>query len=157
VTRPRAVTAAVLGDAFRRLEERGEWTTVGELAREMEQRRPARLLEVLDLAWFLDVDGRSVFDGVLVIEKCDGDRDLPPAQTRIWINRGSDPDGPLRGTGLALVGAGAYTLDEIAERLDVIAEAGCVAVTPRVRMPPASDSRRIRPLPRRRRSGGYRD
>jgi hypothetical protein len=63
-----------------------------------------------------------VFDGVLVIDKCDGDRDLPPAQTRICIKPGSDPDGPLRGTGLALVGAGAYTLDEIAERLDVIAD-----------------------------------
>jgi hypothetical protein len=111
----------IIADALRRLEEEGNWTTVGVLAREIGQ-RPARLLDNLKLAWFLDVDGRSVFDDVLIIDLYDGDRKLRPADVRICGVRGPDPDQPLRETGLALVGVGAYTLEETAERLDLIAD-----------------------------------
>ena len=107
-------------NALRRLEERGEWTTVGELARDM-GKRPERLLPILKTAWALDVDYRSVFDGALFVDLYDdGDREVRPADVRIWVVRRDDPDRPLLGTGLALVGAGAYTLAEIDERLELI-------------------------------------
>ena len=73
--------------------------TVSELAAQMGM-RPARLLEKLE------VD--------------DGDGELTPAQVRVCVMRRPDPDQPLRGTGLALLGAGAYTLAETAERLELI-------------------------------------
>jgi hypothetical protein len=84
----------VLGDALRRLAERVDWTTVGELAREMDQRRPSRLLKVLKLAWFLDIDGSTVFDGILMIDVADGLRprrngplseQLIPVAGIIWL------------------------------------------------------------------------
>jgi hypothetical protein len=118
----RAKSFEVTADSLRRLEDQGEWTTVGALAREMGQPRPARLLDKLKMAWCLDVDGRSVFDQVLLIEYCDGDRDVPPAEVRICVVRRTAPNEPLRETGLALVGIGAYTLEETAERLDLIAD-----------------------------------
>ncbi len=109
----------VIAEALRRLEERGGWMTVGELAAQMGA-RPARLLEKLKLAWCLDVDRRSVFLDALEVDDCDGDRELTPAQVRVCVVRRPDPDQPLRGTGLALLGAGAYTLAETAERLELI-------------------------------------
>lgn len=39
---------------------------------------------------------------------------------RICVCPGADPDRPLLGTGLALLGAGAYTLAETDDRLDLI-------------------------------------
>lgn len=112
-----AVTAA---KALRRIEEHGDWVTVGELAREMNE-RPARLLKTLSMVWCLDVDGRTVFDdSVLMID--DGGGDLPPGQVRICFAPGGSPDRPLLDTGLALIGLGAYTLEETAERLDLIAD-----------------------------------
>lgn len=115
----RAKPLEVIGEALRRLEERGGWMTVGELAAEMGQ-RPARLLERLKLAWFLDVDYRSVFLDALEVQDSDGDRELAPAQVRVCVVRGPDPNHPLRDTGLALLGAGAYTQAETAERLELI-------------------------------------
>lgn len=109
----------ILAVALRRLEECGEWMTVGDLAREMGQ-RPARLLKTLQLAWCLEVDGLSVFENRLDVD--DGGGDLSAANTLICVLRRRDLERPLRGRGLALVGAGAYTLDEIAERLDLIEE-----------------------------------
>ena len=107
----------VIAEALRRLEERGGWMTVSELAAQMGM-RPARLLEKLKLAWCLDVDRRSVFLDALEVD--DGDGELTPAQVRVCVMRRPDPDQPLRGTGLALLGAGAYTLAETAERLELI-------------------------------------
>lgn len=109
----------IIGEALRRLEEHGGWMTVGELAAQIGQ-RPARLLERLTLAWCLDVDCRSVFLDGLQVQLCDGERDLAPARARVCVVRGPDPNHPLRDTGLALLGAGAYTLAETAERLELI-------------------------------------
>jgi hypothetical protein len=106
--------------ALRRLEECGDWMTVGELAHDMDGARPARLLPILEAAWCLDIDRQSVFDGVLWIEHDDGDRELRPADVRVCIVLGDDADRPLLDTGLALVGVGAHTLAEINERLEVI-------------------------------------
>lgn len=109
----------VIGEAMRRLEEHGGWMTVGELAAQMGQ-RPARLLQRLRLAWCLDVDCRTVFLDALEVQGCDGDVELAPAQVRVCVVRGPDPNHPLRDTGLALLGAGAYTAEETAERLELI-------------------------------------
>lgn len=116
---PRGGPLETLAEALRRLEEQGNWTTVGDLARAMGQ-RPARLLKTLELAWCLDVDGRSVFDNRLSI---DDDGELSAAQVLVCVLRRDDPEAPLRGRGLAVLGAGAYTLEEIADRLALIEDA----------------------------------
>jgi hypothetical protein len=107
--------------AIRHLEELGEWTTVAELARDIDFERPDRLLPILKAAWLLDVDGRSVFDGVIELNLDDDDgRERRAADVPICVYRGADPDRPLFGTGLALLGADAYTLAETNDRLDLI-------------------------------------
>jgi hypothetical protein len=107
----------MLAAALRLLEERGEWMSVGDLAREMGQ-RPARLLVILQMAWCLDDDSRSVFEETL---RLDEPEDLgSSAEVMIWVVRRGDPRGPLRGRGLAVLGAGAYTLEETADRLALI-------------------------------------
>lgn len=108
-----------LAEALRLLEESGEWMEVGQLARKMGHSRPARLLEVLKLAWFLDVDGQSVGDNVIVIDCGDEDGQLSPSKTVVCVERG-DADRPLFGKGLAAVGIGAYTLAETEDRLQLI-------------------------------------
>lgn len=109
-----------LGEAIRRLEEPGNyWTEVGELARQMNHPRPDRLLKVLEAAWALEVDAQSVY--LLVIEKFDEeDRPLPAPRVRVHVERGTNPDRPLHHQGLAMLGLGAYTLAETAERLELI-------------------------------------
>lgn len=106
-----------LAAALRRLEEHGEWMIVGDLAREMGQ-RPGRLLEILQMAWCLDDDGRYVFEETLRLDE-PGDR-RSSAEVMICVVRRGDPRGPLRGRGLAVLGAGAYTLEETADRLALI-------------------------------------
>lgn len=109
-----------LGEAIRCLEEPGNyWTEVGELARQMNHPRPDRLLKVLEAAWALEVDEQSVY--LLVIEKFDEeDRPLPAPRVRVHVERGTNPDRPLYHQGLAMLGIGAYTLAETAERLELI-------------------------------------
>lgn len=109
-----------LGEAIRRLEEPGNyWTEVGELARQMNHPRPDRLLNVLEAAWALEVDAQSMY--LLVIEKFDEkDRPLPAPRVRVHVERGTNPDRPLYHQGLAMLGIGAYTLTETAERLELI-------------------------------------
>ena len=111
-----------LGEAIRRLEEPGNyWTEVGELARQMNHPRPDRLLKVLEAAWFLEVDEQSMY--LLVIEKFDDEDCLLPApRVRVHVERGTNPDRPLYHQGLAMLGIGAYTLAETAERLELIEE-----------------------------------
>ncbi|MBP3083105.1 hypothetical protein [Mycolicibacterium fortuitum] len=113
---------STIADAMRRVEEREEWTTIGDLAREMNpgNPRPARLLALLQSAWCLEVDGYSVLDRVLQIDDSDGEEELPASRVRVWIVHGSDDQAPLRGKGLAQLGIGAYTLDEVTERLSLI-------------------------------------
>lgn len=113
----RGAQLETLAAALRLLEERGEWMSVGDLAREMGQ-RPARLLEILQLAWCLDDDGRSVFEETLHLDEPEDRRSA--AEVMIWVVRRGDPRGPLRGRGLAVLGAGAYTLEETADRLALI-------------------------------------
>lgn len=86
-----------VANALRRLEELGEWTTVGELARDM-GKRPARLLPYLKGAWCLEAEYESVFDGVLLIEDEDDGRELRPAEVRVCVVQGDDRNRPLRGT-----------------------------------------------------------
>jgi hypothetical protein len=106
-----------LAAALRRLEEHGERMAVGDLAREMGQ-RPARLLAILRTAWCLDDAGRSVFEGTLHLDEPE---DLgSSAEVMVCVVRRGDPRGPLRGRGLAVLGAGAYTLEETADRLALI-------------------------------------
>ena len=109
-----------LGEAIRLLEEPGNyWTEVGELARQMRHPRPDRLLKVLETAWALEVDAQSMY--LLVIEKFDEeDRPLPAPRVRVHVERGTNPDRPLYHQGLAMLGIGAYTLAETAERLELI-------------------------------------
>jgi hypothetical protein len=109
-----------LTGALRRLEELGDWTTVGDLARDM-GKRSDRLLPILKAAYALDVDGRSVFDNVLLMDLYDDDdRERRAADVPICVCRRADPGRPLFDTGLALLGVGAYTLVEIDERLTLI-------------------------------------
>lgn len=108
-----------LAAALRLLEEAGDWMTVGALARVMGE-RPARLLAILKLAWFLDVDGWSSYDQLLTGDLYDEEgRELAPSLVQVCVVRG-DPEAPLEGKGLALLGIGAYTLEETAERLALI-------------------------------------
>ena len=118
----RANAMSTIADALRRVEGHGDWTTIGELAREMNpgDPRPSRLLDLLRSAWCLEIDGYSVFDRVLEIEDSEGDVELPPSRVRIWIVRGSDHQAPLYGKGLAQLGIGAYTLEEVTDRLSLI-------------------------------------
>ncbi len=113
---------STIADALRRVEERGEWTTIGDLAREMNPRdpRPVRLLAQLQSAWCLEVDSYSLLDRVLQIEDSEEEAELPASRVRVWVVRGSDDQGPLLGKGLAHLGIGAYTLDEVTERLSLI-------------------------------------
>lgn len=114
----RGSALATIGEALRRVEESGEWMTVGELARDMGE-RPDRLLEKIKLAWCLDLDGLSVLDRVLTVVAYDGERRLPAPEVRVWVVRGGEA-APLLGRGLAALGTGAYTLDEVDDRLDLI-------------------------------------
>lgn len=109
-----------LSEAIRRLEEPGNyWTEVGELARQMNHPRPDRLLKVLEEAWALEVDEQSTY--LLVIEKFDEEgRSLPAPRVRVHVERGTNPERPLYHQGLAMLGIGAYTLAETAERLELI-------------------------------------
>lgn len=110
---------ATIAEALRRLEERGEWMTVGELAREM-GKRPDRLWDDLKQAWFLDVTPGSGSIDILDVEDCAGDRELRPSQIRLCVVRRQNTQRPLRHAGLDLLGAGAYTFEETTERLELI-------------------------------------
>jgi hypothetical protein len=111
-----------LGEAIRRLEEPGNyWTEVGELARQMNHPRPDRLLKVLDAAWAIEVDKQSMYL-LLIKDSDDDDRPLPAPLVRVHIERGTNPDRPLYHQGLAMLGIGAYTLAETADRLELIEE-----------------------------------
>lgn len=111
---------AVIAEALRRLEERDEWMSVGDLAREM-GRRPDRLWEALKTVWFLEIaPGRGSLD-ILDVGGDAVDGEPRAAQRLICVVRGRrDPQRPLLRAGLALLGAGAYTLEETAERLELI-------------------------------------
>lgn len=102
------------------MEESGDWTEVGDLARQVNHPRPDRLLKVLEAACFLEVDGQSFYNKLLMIENGDDDCPLPAPRVKVCIVRRGDPDRPLYDQGLAMLGVGAYTLAEIAERLQVI-------------------------------------
>jgi len=110
---------ATIAEALRRLEERGDWTRVGDLAGEMGL-DAAWLWERLKLAWCLEVSPGSGSLRIFDVEDCDGDRERRPSEVQVCVVRGSDPQRPLHAAGLALLGVGAYTMEETAERLDLI-------------------------------------
>jgi len=106
-------------EALRRLEERDEWMRVGDLAADMGL-DAAWLWERLKLAWCLEVSPGSGSLRIFDVEDCDGDRERRPSEVQVCVVRGSDPQRPLHAAGLALLGVGAYTMEETAERLDLI-------------------------------------
>lgn len=109
-------------DALRPLEEHGEWMTCGALAVEL-ARPPAVILAALRELFTLDIEGRSLFDGVLLIEEFDEDSDerLPAEQVLMLAERNpTSTKHPLRGYGLDTLGRFAYTAAETAEALRII-------------------------------------
>lgn len=119
----RGVKLETLAAVLRLLEERGEWMTVGDLSREMGQ-RPARLLETLRMAWCLDDDGRYLLENTLDLDDpCGDSSSASAADVLVCVVRRGDPQAPLRNRGLAVLGAGAYTLEETADRLALIDDA----------------------------------
>ena len=106
---------ATIAEALRRLEECGEWMTVGDLAHSMGE-RPDRLWRDLKRVWFLDLAPGTGSIDLLKVEDCE----LRPSRIRVCVWRKNDPRRPLHRAGLDLLGVGAYTLEETIERLDLI-------------------------------------
>jgi hypothetical protein len=110
---------APIAEALRRLEESGDWMRVGDLAGDMGL-DPVWLWDRLQLAWFLEVSPGSGSLRIFDVEDRDGDRELRPSEVQVCVFRGDDTQHPLRDAGLALLGVGAYTKEETAERLELI-------------------------------------
>jgi hypothetical protein len=110
---------APIAEALRRLEESGDWMRVGDLAGDMGL-DPAWLWDRLKRAWCLEVSPGSGSLRIFDVEDCDGDQERRPSEVQVCVFRGDDPQHPLRDAGLALLGVGAYTKEETAERLELI-------------------------------------